>query len=123
MYNYKIKKIDPLSLFKFGIFYSVAVSFISLVLLFFYIIYQSIIIALGPELFINAFMRGMIQLFFYIIVFGFGSLMFSGLCALFAYVFNYSIIWSEGLKIELEAYEEENDSIQQTTNDETSAIN
>lgn len=126
MYNYKLKKVDPLSSFKFGIFFSITISVIAVILLFIYNFFSSIVIALGPELFINVFVQKFIRLFFTAILFGFASLVVSGLFTLAAYVFNLSIIWSEGLKVELETYveevEEEVGDQKRETNEESSAV-
>ncbi len=123
MYNYKLKKIDPLSSFKFGILFSSAISVIAMILLFFYNIINSTILAFGPELFINTFIRGFIRLFFTALMFGIGSLIFSAICAFAAYIFNLSIAWSEGLKVELEGYEEIQEEEQTTpAKEETSAV-
>lgn len=117
MYNFKLKKVEPMSCFKFGIVLGVSLSVVLIILMFFWNIISSVIDSIGPQLFINLFIKGLVQLFFYMLMFAFGTIILGSVSAFAAYIFNFSIMWSEGVKIEIENYVEETAS--EETKEET----
>lgn len=100
--NLKINKIDPFSTFKFGILLSSAISLITLVLLFFYNLIRSVILAFSPQhIFVKAFINGMIQLFFYLILLALFTIFFGIVSSFVAFIYNYTSEWFDGIKLEI----------------------
>lgn len=106
MYNYKIKKVDVFSAFKYGIFLGTSIAIAIFVLLLFYILINSTIQAIGPKLFTNLFLNGMVQLFFYLIILGFAALAVSGIATFSAFIYNITSSLFGEIKLELEAVNE-----------------
>lgn len=119
MYNRNLVKINPFSAFKIGAFLGGVISAAALIVDFFAVIVRSITTAIGPGLFINAFLSGLIRLFFAVIFFAFGSIILGGILALLCYIFNYSVKWTDGIKVEVNEYyeKEENKSNNDNPND------
>lgn len=112
MTNYKIKGFDVLSVFKFGVVLGSTIAIGAAVLLFFFTVINSIISAIGPKIFINVLIDGVIKYFFYLIFLAFYAILVSAIFSLGAFMYNYTVEWTGGIKLKLEEYEEKEESDQ-----------